>query len=119
MIKQKLDLKLQQKLSPQQIQLMKIIELSTLDFEQYLNEFVEENPTLEKENDPLTDTSETEPYQDDIPAYRLKSNNYRNREYDKPFVQEMSYSFHEHLLQQLECFGLNDEYFKIGVFFGR
>ena len=46
MIKQQLQLKLSQKLSPQQIQLMKLMQLSTLDFEQRLQNELEENPAF-------------------------------------------------------------------------
>ena len=48
MLKQQLQLKLSQKLSPQQIQLMKLMQLSTLDFEQRLQYEIEQNPALEK-----------------------------------------------------------------------
>ena len=48
MLKQHLQLKLSQKLSPQQIQLMKLMQLSTLDFEQRLQYEIEQNPALEK-----------------------------------------------------------------------
>ena len=51
MLNQKLQLKLSQKLSPQQIQLMKLIQLSTLEFEQRLSREVEENPALDTVND--------------------------------------------------------------------
>ena len=47
MLNQKLQLKLSQKLSPQQIQLMKLIQLSTLEFEQRLSREIEENPALD------------------------------------------------------------------------
>ena len=52
MLKQNLQLKLSQKLSPQQIQLMKLIQLSTLDLEQKVQNEIAENPALEsgKEN---------------------------------------------------------------------
>ena len=52
MLKQNLQLKLSQKLSPQQIQLMKLIQLSTLDLEQKIQNEIAENPALEsgKEN---------------------------------------------------------------------
>ena len=43
-MKQYLKLKLSQKLSPQQIQLMKLIQLPTLDFEQKIQREIEENP---------------------------------------------------------------------------
>ena len=47
MLKQQLQLKLTQKLSPQQIQLMKLVQLPTLAFEQRVKEELEENPALE------------------------------------------------------------------------
>ena len=47
MLKQKFQLKLSQKLSPQQIQLMKLIQLSTLDLEQKIESEIGENPALE------------------------------------------------------------------------
>ena len=51
MLKQNLQLKLGQRLAPQQIQLMKLIQLHTLDFEQDLERELEENPALEKVSD--------------------------------------------------------------------
>ena len=53
MLKQQLQFKLSQKLSPQQIQLMKLIQLPTQAFEQRLKQELEENPALEsgKETD--------------------------------------------------------------------
>ena len=47
MLKQNLTLKLSQKLSPQQIKLMKLIQLPTLDFEQRIKNEIEENPALD------------------------------------------------------------------------
>ena len=47
MLKQKLQLKLSQKLSPQQIQLMKLVQLSTLELEQKIQSEIGENPALE------------------------------------------------------------------------
>ncbi len=47
MLRQELRLKLSQKLSPQQIQLMKLIQLPTLAFEQRVQQELEENPLLE------------------------------------------------------------------------
>ena len=47
MLKQQLHLKLSQKLSPQQIQLMKMIQLSTLELEQKIEAEIGENPALE------------------------------------------------------------------------
>ena len=66
MLNQKLKLKLSQKLSPQQIQLMKLIQLSTQEFEQKLSREIEENPALdntsteEKESDEIFDGEDFE-----------------------------------------------------------
>ena len=46
MLKQQLQIKLSQKLSPQQIQLMKMIQLSTLELEQKIEAEIGENPCL-------------------------------------------------------------------------
>ena len=51
MLKQKLQLKLSQKLSPQQIQLMKLVQLSTLELEQKIQSEIGENPALETGKD--------------------------------------------------------------------
>ena len=53
MVKQSLHQSLQQKLSPQQIQLMKLIELSTLELEQKVKDEIETNPALDDENNPI------------------------------------------------------------------
>ena len=50
MLKQELNLKLQQKLSPQQIQLMKLVQLPTVAFEQRVKEELEENPALDDQS---------------------------------------------------------------------
>ncbi|MFH1320366.1 MAG: RNA polymerase factor sigma-54 [Bacteroidota bacterium] len=51
MLKQKLQQKLQQKLSPQQIQLMKLLQIPTVALEQRIKEEIENNPTLEEGSD--------------------------------------------------------------------
>ncbi len=61
MLKQSIQQKLLQKLTPQQIQLMKLIQLPTVDFEQRVKQEIEDNPALEPgpdtadENDPALD----------------------------------------------------------------
>ena len=64
MLKQSLNLKLSQKLSPQQIQLMKLIQLPTQAFEQRLLEEMNENPALEagKEEDEMNEKDEFDNY---------------------------------------------------------
>jgi RNA polymerase sigma-54 factor len=60
MLKQSLQFKLQQKLSPQQIQLMKLIQLPTQAFEERLKQELEENPALDDGKE------ETDNYDDDL-----------------------------------------------------
>ena len=55
MLKQGFQQKLQQKLSPLQIQLMKMIQLPTQAFEQKLSQEIDENPALEKGKEPDID----------------------------------------------------------------
>ena len=51
MNKQSLNQKLLQKLSPQQIKLMKLIQLSTLELENRIDQEIELNPALENKNE--------------------------------------------------------------------
>ena len=113
MLKQYLQLKLSQKLSPQQIQLMKLIELPLQELEERLSREIEENPALEsgKENeddfyenesdygdDSNSDENDinVEDYlsDDDIPDYRLKTNNYSEDDEEKsiPFISGLSFN---------------------------
>ena len=136
MLNQKLQLKLSQKLSPQQIQLMKLIQLSTLEFEQRLSTEIEENPALdttnenqEKENDDfeLEDNFENEDVNndeidisdylsdDDIPEYNLRSNNY-SEENETAIPYASGTSFNQYLKSQLHSFSFNEKSLKIAEF---
>jgi RNA polymerase sigma-54 factor len=128
MLKQRLQQKLLQKLSPQQIQMIKLLEVPTLQIEQRIKKELEENPALEEGADEEDIPAETEEDQfdekdkdqeeftlddyieeDDIPDYRLQEKNYSKDE-DKrteiPF--SVGFSFHEHLESQLGLRDLND-----------
>ena len=59
MLKQQLNFKLSQKLSPQQIQLMKLIQLPTQAFEQRISQEIEENPALEGGKDEKDENGES------------------------------------------------------------
>ena len=136
MLNQKLQLKLSQKLSPQQIQLMKLIQLSTLEFEQRLSREIEENPAL----DTVNDTNEIEKDEfdfeennekqessddeidisdyltdDDIPEYNLRTNNY-SEENEKAIPYAAGTSFNQFLKNQLHSFSFKDEELKIAEF---
>lgn len=131
MLKQYLNFKLSQKLSPQQIQLMKLIQLPTQAFEERIKQELEENLALEsgKNND---DKSLDEPYlendyedsnkiqaedinvddylsDDEVPNYRLKSNNYSPDDNDKSVPYASGTSFTQHLIAQLNTFRLEEE----------
>ncbi|MCC9042633.1 RNA polymerase factor sigma-54 [Myroides sp. M-43] len=138
MLKQSLQLKLSQKLSPQQIQLMKLIQLPTLAFEQRLKEELIENPALEtgKENESTEadefdndfDDYDNERIEaedinideylsdDETPEYKLQSNNYSkdDDEYEMPIIAHES--FHQDLLNQLNTFMLTEGDRKIAEF---
>ena len=134
MLKQKLKLKLSQKLSPQQIQLMKLIQLSTQEFEQRLSTEIEENPALYTSKDESIepdnlDDSEFEKddnsheeidvndylSDDDTPDYKLKSNNY-SEESEKSIPFASGTSFNQYLTAQLHSFSLNKKEQQIAEF---
>jgi RNA polymerase sigma-54 factor len=129
MLKQRLQQKLLQKLSPQQIQMIKLLEVPTLQIEQRIKKELEENPALEEGQDEEDIHAEQEEEQmeetdkdqeeftlddyiedDDIPDYRLQEKNYSKDE-DKrteiPF--SVGFSFHEHLESQLSLRDLTDK----------
>ncbi|MEN9980339.1 MAG: hypothetical protein RL542_126 [Bacteroidota bacterium] len=134
MLKQFLNLKLSQKLSPQQIQLMKLIQLPTQAFEQRLLEEMNENPALEsgkEEEEYVKDEFETEDYDDyddaeseridaeeiniddylsndETPDYKTQTNNYSDddEDHDAPFAAPIS--FHQDLINQLNTFILSE-----------
>lgn len=142
MLKQFLNLKLTQKLSPQQIQLMKLIQLPTQAFEQRLLEEMNENPALEagkEEEEYVKDEFETEDYDDydeaeservdaeeiniddylsndDTPDYKTQVNNYSDddEDHDAPFAAPIS--FHQDLINQLNTFILTEEDREIAEF---
>ena len=126
-MKQYLKLKLSQKLSPQQIQLMKLIQLPTLDFEQKIQREIEENPALE-ENKSLTDNDNGDEYSesdeiniddylnyDDTPSYKLNTRNTSNSE-DKNIPYSATISFTEYLLSQLKPISMDEKMMKVAEF---
>ena len=136
MLNQKLQLKLSQKLSPQQIQLMKLIQLSTLEFEQRLSREIEENPALDTVNESqeidndnfeLNEDSEKQEKSDDeidiseylsdddTPDYNLKSNNY-SEENERAIPYAAGTSFNQFLKNQLHSFSFNKEDLEIAKF---
>ncbi|WKB80004.1 RNA polymerase factor sigma-54 [Cellulophaga lytica] len=137
MLKQHLQFKLSQKLSPQQIQLMKLIQLPTQAFEQRLKQELEENPalesgkeeteTIEDEYDDLYD-NDTEKIEaedinideylsdDEVPDYRTQANNYSADDDEKSIPYAAGTSFHQHLMTQLNTVYLDDKDWAIAEF---
>jgi RNA polymerase sigma-54 factor len=134
MLKQSLQYRLQQKLSPQQIQLMKLIQLPTLAFEQRVSQELEENIALEsgkeevKNEDDIfeneyNDTTDNEDINVDdylgddlIPDYKTKANNYSADDEDKAIPFAAGKSFHQHLKSQLNTFRLNEHQYEVAKF---
>ena len=119
MLNQKLQLKLSQKLSPQQIQLMKLIQLTTAELEQKVKNEIEENPALEHGNESLdTDSndfdSETQSEDVNVDDYLSDENDdfsqnfYSTNEENNNFQTKSSPSFHQYLDNQSRNLILND-----------
>jgi RNA polymerase sigma-54 factor len=139
MLKQYLQFKLSQKLSPQQIQLMKLIQLPTQAFEQRIKQELEENPALESGKDKSDDyedsfdnSTDTE-YDnetisaddinvdeylsdDEVPSYKTQANNYSSDDEEKSIPYAAGTSFTQHLLTQLNTFRLDEEEAQIAEF---
>jgi len=128
MLKQQLQQKLQQKLSPAQIQVIKMLEVPTLELEERIRQELEENPALEEGAEQDNDSEETdadltlddggnnedvdfEEYMadDDIPDYKLQANNTSkdDKHEDIPFSAGMT--FHEFLVDQVGLLHLSEK----------
>jgi RNA polymerase sigma-54 factor len=142
-LSQSLQQKLLQRLSPQQIQLMKLLQIPTANLEERIKEELEENPALEvtEENhedeftdDLKEDIDNTEDYEldgsdddydnldisdyvaegdDDIADYKLKDDNYPELDDQKVMPIKIEDSFHEMLLDQLGMLSLDEKNYKI------
>ncbi len=140
MLKQSLQYKLLQKLSPQQIQLMKLIQLPTQAFEERLKQEIEENPALDtgKEDSDSIDDDLSNEFDDDddgnekidaddinideylsddeTPSYKTQANNYSADDEEKNVPYAAGTSFHQSLKNQLNTFNFNDEELAIAEF---
>ena len=139
MLKQQLNLKLSQKLSPQQIQLMKLIQLPTQAFEQRVKQELEDNPALDsgkEDQDSFDDEFKNEEVEsdseiieteseidvdeylsdDEIPDYRTQANNYSKDDDEKTIPYASGVSFSQYLKTQLQSFRLSEEEKQIAEF---
>lgn len=130
MLKQKLQQSLLQKLSPQQIQIIKLLEIPTMLLEQRIKKEMEENPVLEDAADEHIDD---EPYQEsdlnddnagstdddefsltdylndeDIPSYKLNISNRSKDDKHEDIPFSVGSTFHEHLKSQLGLLSISE-----------
>lgn len=131
MLRQTLSQKMLQKLSPQQIQLMKLLQIPTARLEQRIKEELEANPALEdgmteqlgsadaddapaQEKESSDDNFELDEYlqeyiDDDPSSYKTRGDSYSADQEDKQVPIAVEDSFHEYLQGQLGLLELQDE----------
>lgn len=131
-------MRLGQKLAPQQIQLMKLIQLHTLEFEEELERELEENPALEKAEETKEEeySSLDESYEDegtdsidtdfdvndyifdDEPAYKSSANNYSadDEEFDNQSLLTEGQSLYDYLLEQIRLINVDGDDLKIAEY---
>ena len=128
-LKQFLSQKLEQRLSPQQIQLMKLLQVPTMELDQRIKQEIEENPALEEGSDELEDefdnqddTEENDTddefdlsdyIDDDIADYKTNANNQSKDDEERVIPLSGEQSFQEKLSEQLHLLDLNDTEFII------
>ena len=126
MLKQQLQQKLQQKLSPAQIQVIKMLEVPTLELEERIRQEIEENPALEEGAENDNDSEDFDEFgnedggnnddfdiddyvaDDDIPDYKLKANNTSKDDKHEDIPFSVGMTFHENLIDQLGLLQLSE-----------
>ena len=137
MIKQQLTQKQQQKLSPLQIQQIKMLELTGLEIEDRINRELEENPALEEREDVASEKQEDDPLsefeqednisqedmmlgdyrsEEDIPDYKLQQSYSTEKTTREEIPYFESESFQDFLLDQLHLKNLSEEKMKLGEY---
>ena len=122
-INQKQVLSLQQKLSPQQIQMIKLLELPTVQLEQRIKQEIEDNIVLEEEEH--ASEEEQQPQQisvdeylreDDTPSYKSRINNYSKDDKQRPVFLTEGRSLPEYLLEQLGFRNLSERDMRLAAY---
>ena len=112
----------QQKLSPQQIQMIKLLELPATLLEQRIKQEIEQNIVLEEahseneDEEPKQISMDEYLQQDDTPAYKTRLNHYSKDDRPRNFQISGGRSLQEHLMQQLGFRTLNDTERKVAEF---
>ena len=132
-LKQFLSQKMEQRLSPQQIQLMKLLQVPTMELDQRIKQEIEENPALEEgkeesenpedefqedyddnDSDAGEDDFDISDYlDDDSPDYKTSVNNKGKDDDEKAIPLSGGSSFQERLTDQLHMANLTEHEFQI------
>ena len=122
-INQKQVLSLQQKLSPQQIQMIKLLELPTVQLEQRIKQEIEDNIVLEEEEH--ASEEEEQPQQisvdeylreDDTPSYKSRINNYSKDDKPRQIPLSGGRSLQEYLIEQLGFRNLSERDMRLAAY---
>lgn len=129
-LKQQLAQRLEQRLSPQQIQLMKLLQVPTMELDQRIKQEIEENPALEEGADHEDDDFDnTDDFDDDSDSdddfdlsdyiddessdYKTQANNHSKDDEERVIPLSGEQSFQEKLTEQLHLLYLDDKQFLI------
>lgn len=123
-INQKQVLSLQQKLSPQQIQMIKLLELPTVQLEQRIKQEIEDNIVLEEEERTPEDEDQqpqeisVDEYlrEDDTPSYKSHVNNFSKDDKQRPVYLTEGRSLQEYLVEQLGFRNLSERDMRLAVY---
>jgi RNA polymerase sigma-54 factor len=131
--------RLEQKLSPQQIQLMKLIQVPTQELEERIEQEIQENPALEEgedfeekeqeddfgdedfgdeeQNDKLDDVNWDEYLSDDeVPSYKTQANNYSADDEERTVPIAVEDSFMERLMSQIGMRDMTEKQREIAIY---
>jgi len=134
-LRQQLTQKLEQRLSPQQIQLMKLLQVPTMELDQRIKQELEENPALEEGAEEIDDDFDSDDnndddysddekefddsfdigdyFDDDTPDYKTQVNNKSKDDEERAVPLSVEASFQEKLSEQLQLLDLDDTQFLI------
>ena len=121
-ITQKQVLSLQQKLSPQQIQTIKLLELPAMQLEQRIKQEIENNIVLEEdertpeEEDPQQISVDEYLREDETPSYKSRINNYSKDDKQRPVILSEGRSLQEYLVEQLGYRNLSEREMKLATY---
>ena len=122
-INQKQVLSLQQKLSPQQIQMIKLLELPAVQLEQRIKQEIEDNIVLEEEERSSEDDEQPQQisvdeylHDDDTPSYKSRINNFSKDDKQRPVYLTEGRSLQEYLIEQLRYRNLSERDMRLAVY---